>query len=181
MPANNSNMKMDKQLSILSGGCACHRVRYQCSERPLVQMICHCRDCQHASGGAFGALLIVPSDRLVFAGAGLTYHDAAADSGRTLRRGFCGHCGSPVSLRWPTAMPVEFLTAASLDDPGAFKPSLELYVARAPAWCPLHPDTQKFDEEAPDSVVRAPIAAYFAARAEPSASLNPPGPPAAGR
>ena len=28
----------------IHGGCACGASRYTCSERPLVQLICHCRD-----------------------------------------------------------------------------------------------------------------------------------------
>ena len=45
----------------IHGGCACSASRYTCSERPLVQMICHCRDCQRASGSAFAACLDDPA------------------------------------------------------------------------------------------------------------------------
>ncbi|MGO9391022.1 MAG: GFA family protein [Rhodoblastus sp.] len=31
-------------------------------------MICHCRDCQRASGSAYASLLIVPRDRLAYSG-----------------------------------------------------------------------------------------------------------------
>jgi hypothetical protein len=35
--------------NVFSGGCACGRVRYECIEPPIVELICHCRDCQRAS------------------------------------------------------------------------------------------------------------------------------------
>ncbi|MGO9430932.1 GFA family protein [Rhodoblastus sp.] len=52
----------------LKGGCLCGRIRYECGEQPIVQMICHCRDCQRASGSAYASLLIVPRDRLAYSG-----------------------------------------------------------------------------------------------------------------
>ncbi len=43
-----------------SGGCTCGAIRYECSTEPVVSWQCHCRDCQHASGSAFSAILYVP-------------------------------------------------------------------------------------------------------------------------
>src|ERR1019366_6824023 len=80
----------------LTGGCACGKLRYECDEKPIVQLICHCRDCQRASGSAFAAVLFVPSDRLTFKRAEPKYHSVKAESGRTMQRGFCGECGSPL-------------------------------------------------------------------------------------
>jgi hypothetical protein len=148
----------------LTGGCACGRVRYECSERPLAQLICHCRDCQRASGSESGAALIVPSDRLTFTGAEPKYYEVKAESGRTMRRGFCTECGSPVSIRRPETPLVEFLHAASLDDPSRFAPSCEVWVSRAYPWHHLHRDTLKFDQGPSEEAVRIPIAAYFAGR-----------------
>ena len=148
----------------LTGGCACSAVRYRCDEKPIVQLICHCRDCQQASGSAFAAVLFVPSDRLVMLGAEPKFHLVRTASGRQLGRGFCAECGSPILLRWPGEGVVECLQAASLDDPAMFDPSCEVWVSRAAAWHPLHPTTEKFAEAPAIHAVRLPIAAYFAAR-----------------
>ena len=43
-----------------SGGCACGALRYECSAEPVLSWKCYCRDCQHASGSAFYAVLYVP-------------------------------------------------------------------------------------------------------------------------
>jgi hypothetical protein len=51
---------------LLSGGCACQSVRYECTEEPIVQLICHCRDCQRAGGSAFAAMMIVAADKFKF-------------------------------------------------------------------------------------------------------------------
>ena len=48
----------------LSGRCACGDIQYECTELPIVQLICHCRDCQRASGSASAAIMLVAADRL---------------------------------------------------------------------------------------------------------------------
>jgi hypothetical protein len=111
-------------------------------------------------------MLVVPSDRLKFSGNELKYHSIKTDSGRTMQRGFCSECGSPVSNRRPETPAVEFLQAASLDDPSKFRPSCEVWVSRADPWHPLHAATQKFEQGPAAEAVRGPIQAYFDARAK---------------
>ncbi|WP_237057284.1 GFA family protein [Microbulbifer sediminum] len=148
----------------LRGGCACGQVRYESTAKPLVQFICHCRDCQRASGSAFSASVFVPRDRVTYLSGQMHHYDVKAESGRELRRQFCSTCGSPISAYWPESPVVEMLTVASLDDQGIFTPTHELWVSRAEAWHPFHPDTIKVPEGPAEEVVRAPIRAYFAAR-----------------
>src|SRR5688572_18917565 len=47
-----------------AGGCYCGAVRYECSAREdQIQMFrCHCRDCQHITGGPFVPVVIVPKE-----------------------------------------------------------------------------------------------------------------------
>jgi len=148
----------------LSGGCACGRIRYTCSEKPLVHLICHCRDCQRASGSASAAVLIIPSDRVSFSGSEPKYYEVKAESGRTMRRGFCSECGSPVSIRRPETPHIEFLHASSLDDPSQFSPTCEVWVSRAFPWHDFHAGATKFNEGPSSEAVRAPVMAYFASR-----------------
>jgi hypothetical protein len=143
------------------GGCTCGSVRYTCSERPLAQLICHCRDCQRASGSAFAASLIVPRDRLWFRGAAMREHVSTAASGASVRRRFCGTCGTPISIFRPQSPRVEFLQAGSLDDPATFRPTCEIWTSRASPWHCYSPDTEKFSEGPADHAVLQPIETYF--------------------
>jgi hypothetical protein len=149
---------------ILTGGCGCGRIRYACNEKPIVQLICHCRDCQRASGSAYAAILFVPADRLTLMGEEPNYHEVKGASGRRVQRGFCGACGAPVSGRWPDNPLYQVLHASGLDDPSIFTPSAEIWLSRAHGWATLHPDTVKFEQGPSADAVRAPIEAYFAAR-----------------
>ena len=42
------------------GGCACRAIRYETKADPVVMLNCHCRDCQRADGGGYGAFVVVP-------------------------------------------------------------------------------------------------------------------------
>ena len=149
---------------MLTGGCACGAIRYRSDEEPIVQLLCHCGDCQRSSGSAFGAAVIVPGDRLTFTAGQPVFYEVRAQSGNAIQRGFCGQCGSPVCARKPGNALIQFLQASSLDDPARFAPTVELWTSRAQPWHPLHPDTLKFEEGPPPALIRGRIEAYFAGR-----------------
>jgi len=46
---------------LLTGGCACENIRYECTEGPIVQLICHRRDRQRAS--AFAPAMFFAGDK----------------------------------------------------------------------------------------------------------------------
>ncbi len=130
------------------GGCACGAIRYRIPGEPLLMIHCQCRDCQHKSGTGHASYL-------VFARAGVdlrgeaTQWDIAGDSGNLKQHAFCPTCGSPVYLGF-VAMPDAFAVhAASLDDPGRFKPQMTTYAERGHAWDHLDPLLQKFDKMPP--------------------------------
>ncbi|MFO1117953.1 MAG: GFA family protein [Beijerinckiaceae bacterium] len=148
----------------LTGGCACGAVRYACDDEPIVQVVCHCRDCQKASGSSHAAILFVPSDRLTFSGTGLKYHEVTGASGRRLQRGHCPECGSPVAGRWPENNVYELIQVGSLDDPSGFAPTVECWMSSAAAWHPTFEGTTRYEEGPTPAVMRERIKAYFAAR-----------------
>ena len=126
-----------------SGGCACGAIRYECSAEPVVSWQCHCRDCQHASGSAFSAILYVPKEALRITGES-KYYDVKGESGNTVSRGFCPQCGSPVLAKaggWPEFMAI---WAATLDDPSWFSPVVDIWTSSAQPWDSLHPQISKY-------------------------------------
>ena len=116
------------------GGCACGRIRYRCDAEPIYHLICHCRDCQRASGSAFASVVFVPTDGFTLSGDAPRYHTVRSDTGNPMQRGFCGECGSPLLIKKPERPHLTLLQAASLDDPALFKPALEIFTASSQAW-----------------------------------------------
>lgn len=125
----------------LSGGCACGSIRYEAGSAVLM-MNCHCRDCQRATGSAYAALMVVPKDTFQMTGV-LTYYECAGGSGKSIRRGFCAACGSPVVIEIEVAPNIVGLLAGSLDTPTEFNPTMDIFTASAQPWDHMSPDTRK--------------------------------------
>ena len=126
----------------IAGGCACGAIRYQTEADPIVMVNCHCRDCQHAVGTAYAAVMVMPAAAVTLRGEP-RYFRTVGESGKAVERGFCQICGSPVTVkleRFPDAIGI---LAGSLDDPKLYKPGMELFTTSAQPWDLMQPDTQK--------------------------------------
>lgn len=146
---------MRKTMSLImaipfTGGCMCGAIRYECSAEPIAMGICHCRDCQRATGSAFAAALIVPRSAMTITGE-VKYYGVTGDSGNLVSRGFCPHCGSRL-FGTPANPDVISIQAGSLDDPSWFKPQAEIYVASAQPWDYMNPDLPKFAKFPPPNI-----------------------------
>jgi hypothetical protein len=132
-----------------TGGCACGAVRYDIAAEPIFQNHCQCGDCQHRSGTGHGSYLTFPSRADVKLTGKATHCDVVADSGNVKTHSFCPACGSPVYLTF-AAMPDLFTVhAASLDDPGRFKPQAVTYKARGHEWDRVDPALPAFEKMPP--------------------------------
>ncbi|MDP3853306.1 GFA family protein [Phenylobacterium sp.] len=132
-----------------AGGCACGAIRYEITDEPIFSNDCQCRDCQRKSGTGHGSYMTFPDRGRVKLEGDATHWDIVADSGGAKTRAFCPTCGSPVYLTF-AAMP-DFFTihAASLDDPGRYKPQVVTYVVRGHAWDHLDSALPKFETMPP--------------------------------
>lgn len=128
----------------LAGGCLCGKVRYEISTAPIRSVLCHCRTCQKSVGAPYLALMFVPATALKITGDYKEYPTIAA-SGNTVYRGFCPECGSALFGRNSTYTEIRPVTAATLDDPGIFKPQLDMWVADAQPWDFMNPELPKYN------------------------------------
>ena len=128
-----------------SGGCACGAIRYETSSKPIVESHCQCRDCQKRSGTGHGSYLTFPGRADVrVTGEAKTWR-VAGDSGNDKIHAFCPTCGTPVYLTFAAMPDLMAVHAASLDDPGQFKPQVVTYGIRSYTWDVMDPALPKFD------------------------------------
>ncbi len=127
----------------ITGGCCCGAVRYEISAEPLGGINCHCRTCQKSVGAPYLAVMFVPATALAITGKYKEYATLAA-SGNTLYRGFCPECGSSLFARNSVFTEVRPIAAATLDDPGIFKPEKDIWVSDAQPWDYMDPNLPKF-------------------------------------
>lgn len=102
----------------LEGGCYCGALRYRVTAEPIRKGQCHCRPCQHISGGGPNYFMVVPVEAFAYTrGEPSTYRRPDLEKPRT--REFCGVCGTHIlSLRQGMAHPI--VKAGTLDDPNAY-------------------------------------------------------------
>jgi hypothetical protein len=123
-------------MSDQEGGCQCGRVRYRISAEPLFLAACHCKECQRASGSAFGLSLIVPAAAFSVEGE-LKMFERPADSGRSMRCFFCPECGTRIYHEPSYAVPVVNIRAGTLDYTSRLDPKLHAWVSSKQPWTPL--------------------------------------------
>jgi hypothetical protein len=132
-----------------TGGCACGALRYEAAAEAIFENHCQCRDCQKRSGTGHGSYLTFPSRADVKITGAATDWRVTADSGNEKIHSFCPVCGSPVYLTFAANPDPIAVHAASLDDPGRFKPGAVTYSSRGHAWDTLGPSLQMFEQMPP--------------------------------
>lgn len=109
---------MSEEFPPVEGGCLCGRVRYEARPMHREGFYCHCRMCQLAFGNVRVPFLNAPKATFRWTAQAPNYFASSTFA----TRGFCGHCGSPLSFEYHDSDKMD-LSVGSLDDPSAFKPT----------------------------------------------------------
>jgi hypothetical protein len=132
----------------INGSCLCGKVRYSADVEPVFTGVCHCRNCQKESGGAFAIVVGVPQSALTVQGQVKTYADRG-DSGKTMYRRFCPDCGSTL-MDEAEAMPgITMIQVGTLDDASWVKPAMQIFCDSAQPWVELGGDMVRFPKMPP--------------------------------
>ncbi len=122
------------------GGCLCGAVRYECSAEPLATVYCHCRDCQHASGGPCSTVVMVPKAALEVTQGAVRSYAKKSEGGDDVTRQFCADCGSPLFSVLGSNPNLLVIKAGSLDDPSWLSPSMNIWTDSAQPWAYIAED-----------------------------------------
>jgi hypothetical protein len=132
----------------LTGGCACGKVRFKITQPLMGVGVCHCTDCQKASGGGPNYVALAPKTGFEVTKGEANVYSCKGDSGATVGRAFCGECGSPLwSL--PPDGPFNAVKLGALDHNADMTPNLHLYTASAPPWHLMHEGLPAFPKMPP--------------------------------
>ena len=134
---------------LYTGGCACGAIRYETGSEPIFENHCQCLDCQKRSGTGHSSYLTFPRRAEVTISGEAKGWRVAGDSGNEKVHAFCPVCGSPVYLTFVAMPDLIAIHAASLDDPGRFRPQALTYSIRGHAWDAIDPSVQKFERMPP--------------------------------
>ena len=124
----------------LTGGCLCGAIRYRANGEPRATSLCHCRSCRLATGGPSLAWAVFDADRVEIVQGRLAIHISSPG----IERGFCAHCGTSLSYRRADRPGLFDITTASLDDPEACPPAVEIWTGERLCWEAANPDLPQF-------------------------------------
>jgi hypothetical protein len=115
---------------MLTGGCHCGAIRYEADAEPIAHALCHCTDCQRASGAPMIGWIMVEDSQLSVTGEPAIY--ASSESGK---RYFCIQCGTGLFYSNEVNLPGRVdIQSATLDEPGTFPPTAHIQVADRIGW-----------------------------------------------
>ena len=117
----------------LEGGCYCGAVRYLAEGEPVLRAQCHCRACQHISGGAPNPFMLMPPAGFRFS-KGTPRQFSRPDLENAVTREFCADCGTHLTTRRP-GLDAVILKVGTLDNPELFEgPQMAIYTAQMQAF-----------------------------------------------
>ena len=124
------------------GGCLCGQVRWRASAPPINVRLCHCRNCQRATGGPYFA-------RALFNDADVerTGETTRWASSQRLHRLSCLQCGTPIFAE-PQDGPWIAVAVTTLDDPEALSPGSHIWVSRKLDWIVIDDGLPQYPEGA---------------------------------
>ena len=85
----------------IDGACSCGNIRIEGEADPDSVSVCHCTDCQSASGTAFRVSIPVSGATFKMTGQPTIFVKTTAESGNPRVQAFCPTCGSPIYSTTP--------------------------------------------------------------------------------
>ncbi|MBY6016329.1 GFA family protein [Halomonas denitrificans] len=126
----------------LNGGCLCGAIRYRITSGPFDADLCHCRQCQLATGGPVAAWMDFRIEQVIWE-QGEPREFASSDQ---VRRGFCPQCGTALTYRNTGYADLLTLSIASLDQPDQVAPRYHLHTNSQCRWLTLADDWPRYPE-----------------------------------
>jgi hypothetical protein len=133
----------------VDGGCACGAIKIEAEADPEKTQLCHCTDCQTATGTAFRVSVPVPGATMTLTGRPASYLKTTAESGNPRVQGFCGTCGTPLYSTSPGegVQPMYMLRVGILRQRDQFAPRKQIWARSARSWLPQLGSVPRFEKQ----------------------------------
>ncbi|KAF8894664.1 Mss4-like protein [Infundibulicybe gibba] len=109
------------------GSCLCQAIKYKVTGPPFMLVVCHCDNCQKATGSAFMTNAFFKAKYVVLLKGEehiKQYKDPGTRSGNPIFRSFCSQCGSCIFLGGG-GREYKMVAAGTLDDSSDWVPRME--------------------------------------------------------
>ena len=122
--------------STISGKCLCGQISVSVPETVFNKNdsvgLCYCKNCRQSGGCLASYNLYMPERDVQIQGQPKIYWDKNTNSGTTVQRAFCDHCGSPIYGKNPNFVGLIAVRLGIFDR--LPKPGMALYCKERPDW-----------------------------------------------
>lgn len=127
--------------TLFEGGCLCGAIRYRSTLAPVRCMICHCEQCRKHSGSVCLSFVHFPKAAFQWLG----QEPQRYRSSQFAERGFCGRCGSTLSMHEEVLADRIQIATGSLDQPERVHPDDHVWVQSQIPWLTIADNAPKFE------------------------------------
>jgi len=133
----------------VDGQCACGAIKIEAEADPEKTQLCHCTDCQTATGTAFRVSVPVPGASMKLTGRPATYLKTTADSGNPRLQAFCSICGTQLYSTSPGegVQPMYMLRVGMLRQRDELAPRRQIWARSARSWLPQLGSVPRFEKQ----------------------------------
>jgi hypothetical protein len=133
----------------IDGACSCGNITIEGEADPAAVSICHCTDCQTATGTAFRVSIPVSGATLKITGQPTIYLKTTADSGNPRAQAFCPKCGSPLYSTTPGEGPqaMYIVRVGILRQRDQLEPKRQIWWRSARPWVTGLEDIRKIEKQ----------------------------------
>ena len=124
-----------------SGSCLCGSVSLEYKSEPNFFLLCHCTDCQKATGSPVASIIGVPENDFIINGETNSYKCEAG-----VTRSFCINCGSGVLSYAKELSRIMFIKAGTLDNSDWIKIESNFFTKSASHWSKPDNTIESFKE-----------------------------------
>ena len=115
----------------LKGSCACGKVIYEITNKPLFTQACHCKNCKKSTGSSFVIHTMIFEDDLMLKG-DISSTKLPTGSGKGYRAYFCDKCGVYLYCKYNVAKGRLAIRSTTLDFP--LEPQAHIFVKNKDPW-----------------------------------------------
>ncbi|BEI86582.1 hypothetical protein CcaverHIS002_0608690 [Cutaneotrichosporon cavernicola] len=130
----------------MEGSCLCRGIKVRINAKPDAVHVCHCTDCRQFTGAIAAFLLPVSRDKVTITGYPSGYANKS-DAGVTVKRYFCGNCGSSLYDIGGQETNMYYVHAGLFPSRTLPAPGKEIFLRSAEEWTIRYPGCKVSETE----------------------------------
>lgn len=124
-----------------TGKCLCGDIKLEFNSDPNFHLLCHCKDCQQATGSPVASIIGLPESDFNITGELGNYKCET-----NVTRFFCKKCGSQIYSKAEGAPGLVLVKTGVLDEQPSIDPTMVCWIDSKPNWLKIEHPEVKFEK-----------------------------------